>query len=133
MKLKFIVLSICVLSLTSCVTRYKDVKKEHVFEAPSLIDMSSYKIKNRILSAAKSLKWDCGEEGTDLLRCTYSARQLNTTIRIFYGDQLLKDRKHINIQHVSSSGMDGEDGKIHVKYGKWVRKLQHRIIAELRK
>lgn len=133
MKLKFIVLPICVLALASCVTRYEDVKKEHVFEAPSLINMSRYKIKNRILSAAKSLKWDCVKEGTDVLRCTYSARQLNTTIRIFYGDQLLKDRTHINIQHVSSSGMNGEDGKIHIKYGKWVRNLQHHIIAELRK
>ncbi len=113
-------------------TRYEDVKKEHVFEAPSLIDMSSYKIKNRILSAAKSLKWDCGEEGTDVLRCIYSARQHNTTIRIFYGNQLLKNRAHINIQYVSSSGMENKDDKIHVKYGKWVRKLQQRILEELR-
>ena len=90
-------------------------------------------IKNKILSAAKSLKWDCGDEATDVLRCTYSARQLNTTIRIFYGDQLLKNRAHINIQYVSSSGLDGEEGKIHVKYAKWVRKLQQCIITELRK
>jgi hypothetical protein len=110
------------LVLAGCSNHIIPIASVHDQPLPAVAQtVTSDELTRRVTAGATRLGWQITPLGPNLLQAMYTKQNHIVTVRISYSPTIF------NIDFVSSSNMDQNNGKIHYKYGEWLAALSAEI------